>query len=112
MPLTLTNLTSDNPTLTAIISLLTVSVAANLLFYFLLVVPRLYIVAKATFPTGFLPWRYFDYLKMFRQVLAAQGRSTNGYYMLLLLTWFNLLLAAGIGIYLLSQTGNDPFQRF
>ncbi len=104
-------LTNQSPVLQAILTLLIVSVAANVLFYFLIVVPRLYRVAKAKFPVGFLPWRYFEDLKMFRQVLAAQGKPTNGYYLMLFLTWFNILLAAGIGIYLLTQTGEDPFQR-
>ena len=104
-------LNTQSPALQALLTLLVVSVTANLLFYFFVVLPRLYMVAKAKFPTGFLLWRYFDYLKMYRQVLGAQGRSTNGYYLMLFLTWFNILFATGLGIYVLMNQPADPFQR-
>ena len=94
--------------------LLLLAVALNLLLYWGVVCVKLY-RHGARLPTGLLPWRYFHDLQGYRQVLAAEGKSSNGYFILLVLTWFTLLLAVGVGLYTLNvrsqalPTGRLPY---
>jgi len=101
---------TDNPVLEALKILLTTSVAANVLIYFLVIVPKLY-KAGGRFPVGLLPWRYFHDLRAYRLVLAALGKSSNGYFLILFLTWFNVMLAIAFGLVYWSSLGEDPFRR-
>ena len=98
-------MTSPEP-IHGLIVLLIVSAAANLLFYWGVVCPALY-RNGARFPTGLMPWRYFRDLHGYHLILAAEGKSSNRYYILLFLTWFSLLLGLGLAAYALSLTSES-----
>lgn len=100
-------MTTTDPVLQGLIGLWLVSVVANLLYYWGVVCVTLY-RNGATFPTGLVPWRYFHNLHHYRAVLVASAQSANRYYVILFLTWFNILLAAAIAGYVLVQSSNEP----
>jgi hypothetical protein len=60
------------------------------------------------FPTGLLPWRMFRELSRYRDVLRARSSSLSPYYIILLLRWFNLLLAFVVGMWWLMQYNAPP----
>ena len=99
-------MTPSPPVLQGLMLLWTVSAAANLLLYWGIVCPKLY-RSGARFPTGLIPWRYFHDLHGYQLILAAEGRSSNRYYILLFLTWFNILLGISLGGYALSLTSES-----
>jgi hypothetical protein len=78
----------------------------NLLLYWGVVCVKLY-RGGAKFPTGLLPWRYFHDLHGYRQVLSAEGKTTNSYYLLLLMAWFMLLLGLVVGLAALNEITNS-----
>ena len=100
-------LQAPEPVLEGLITLWIVFTAANLLLYWVVVCPVLY-RSGARFPTGLMPWRYFHDLRGYQMILAAEGKSSNRYYILLFLTWFNILLGIGIVGYSLSLSKESP----
>jgi hypothetical protein len=101
---------NDNQVLEGLKLLLTVAAALNLLLYWGVVCVKLY-RNGAKFPTGLLPWRYFHDLHGYRQVLAAEGKPVNLYYLMILLTWFTILLGAVVGLIVLQEANQRPPER-
>ena len=71
--------------------LLVASLAVQLGLHWFVVCRALY-KHGAKFPTGLLVWRWFKELRGYRDVLAARGDDLAPYYIIFILTWFNLLL--------------------
>ncbi len=101
---------NDNQVLEGLKLLLTVAAALNLLLYWGVVCVKLY-RNGAKFPTGLLPWRYFHDLHGYRLVLAAEGKSVNLYYLMIVLTWFTVLLGAVVGLWVLQVASQRPPER-
>ena len=99
-------MTTPDPIVEGLIALFIVSVSTNLLLYWGIVCPALYRYGLQ-FPTGLLPWRYFHDLHGYRLILAAEGRSSNRYYIVLFLTWFNILFGLGLAAYVFLLTGDS-----
>ena len=81
----------------ALVALLGLLVIVNILIHWLVVCPALY-KRGAKFPTGFLFWRVFKELRIYRDLCKAHCDSLTIYYGLFILTWFNLLLALGTAL--------------
>ena len=101
---------TDTQVLRGLIELVVVTVLANLMFYWGVICPALY-RNGAQFPTGLMPWRYFHDLHGYRLILAAEGKPTNRYYVILFLTWFNILLIIGVAGYALALTAESSPSR-
>ena len=67
------------------------SLVASGLIYWLLICRALY-KCGAKFPTGWLPWRVFRELHIYREIQNIQARSLAPYYAMYILIWFNLIL--------------------
>lgn len=79
----------------------------NILLHWIIVCPTLY-RDGARFPTGWLPWRIFRELDRYRDILRAQSESLSRYYILLLMRWFNALLAVALGFWWLWMHYSPP----
>jgi hypothetical protein len=83
------------------------STISTFLVHWLIVCPLLY-KDGSPFPTGLLPWRMFRELNRYRDVLRARSESLSPYYIILLLRWFNLLLAVVVGLMWLTRYNSPP----
>jgi|YelNatPaOPRAMG01_1025707.scaffolds.fasta_scaffold15877_6 hypothetical protein len=92
--------TTLEKTMTAFLLLWIISIGVQLLLHWLMICPALYRHGQR-FPTGFLPWRVFRELRIYRSLLTAEARSLNRYYLYLLLFWFNILLGLVLGLLVL-----------
>src|SRR5438309_3797149 len=63
----------------------------NALAYWFVVCRKLY-RAGARFPTGLLPWRYFQDMAMYKDICRSQSDSLSHYYIMILTVWFNFAL--------------------
>jgi hypothetical protein len=97
----------QNHTLMGLTIMLIVATLSTFLVHWLVVTPLLY-KDGSTFPTGLLPWRMFRELTRYRDVLRARSESLSPYYIILLLRWFNVLLAVAVGVMWLMQYNRPP----
>ena len=94
--------------LLALLVLLGGLVLINVLVYWLVICSALY-KRGARFPTGFLFWRVFHEMRVYREICRAGGRPLTIYYVPFILTWFNFLLALGTALRALwNQTHGLP----
>jgi hypothetical protein len=93
-------LIADNRDLLGLVSVLSVSLVANILWHWLAICPALY-RRGARFPTGLLFWRVFAELRRYKEITTAAAKPITPYYFDFILTWFNLLFAFGTAVRLL-----------
>jgi hypothetical protein len=96
-----------NHVLNGLAILLISATITNILLHWIIVCPTLY-REGAQFPTGWLPWRIFRELDRYRDNLRARSESLSRYYILLLLRWFNALLAVVLGFWWLWMHYSPP----
>src|ERR1700693_4381079 len=70
-----------------------IATALNALVFWLIVCRKLY-RAGSRFPTGLLPWRYFQDMARYKDICRSQSDSLSHYYIIMLAVWFNVALAA------------------
>ena len=83
--------------LLGLVALLGLLVVANIAIHWFVVCRALY-KHGAKYPTGFLFWRMFKELRIYRDLCKAHCWSATPYYVAFILTWFNLLLALGTAL--------------
>ena len=81
--------------LLALVTILAIGVGTSMVIHWFIVCRELY-KNGYRFPTGFLFWRQFHELRLFRSLRSAQARSVTLYYIAFILIWFNLLLLIGV----------------
>jgi hypothetical protein len=79
----------------------------NVLLHWIIVCPALY-RDGARPPTGLLPWKIFNELNRYREILRARSDSLSPYYVILLFRWFNAILAIAVGFMWLTLATNPP----
>jgi len=86
--------------------------ALTLLLYWFVVCAVLY-WHGARFPTGLMPWRYFRDLQDYKEIIAAKGKTSSLYYLMLFLTWTTLamLLALAVAVWDFRETTRSLHRR-
>jgi hypothetical protein len=90
-------LLGQDQSLLALLILLATFVCASMIVHWFVVCRVLY-KHGSRFPTGFVFWRTFHELRLYKKLRSAQGRSPTIYYVAFILSWFDLLLLFGIVI--------------
>lgn len=85
----------QDQSLLGLVILLGTFVTASMILHWFVVCRALY-KHGARFPTGFVFWRAFHELRLYKELRSAHGRSLSVYYAAFILLWFNLLLLFGI----------------
>jgi hypothetical protein len=86
---------AQDQALLALVIVLAASVVVTMVIHWFVVCRALY-KHGARFPTGFVFWRAFHELRLFKELRSGEARSLSIYFVAFILSWFNLLLLFGI----------------